>query len=121
MKLSDFKGNVIEDSKHSYIIGFINNNGVHDETAFVADSFDELEWLFNDFCEDNGFTNDTVEYVELTETTYRVCFNVRVEDDEVDGVLSWILNDMLDELDGFQPGVLNVGNCFISEVHDYEI
>ena len=49
----------------SYYIGFINSDGLEDETQFDdVKSIKELEELFSDFCKDNGFRKDTVRYIE---------------------------------------------------------
>ena len=49
----------------SYYIGFINSDGSEDETQFEnVKSIKELEELFSDFCEENGFRKDTVTYIE---------------------------------------------------------
>lgn len=49
--------------KGTYDIGF--NDG--DETQFDAESFAELLELWIDFCEENGFNKNSVDYVEPAE------------------------------------------------------
>lgn len=57
----------------TFNIGFINptverfqGDGIaNDETQFTAESLDELEDLYEDFCKENGFPTDTVTYVEV--------------------------------------------------------
>lgn len=52
-----------------YDIGFLNSDGIEDETEFTVDcetieeAVEELEKLFADFCEENGFQNNQVTYV----------------------------------------------------------
>lgn len=44
----------------TYRIGF--NDG--DETEFFADNLEELNSLYRDFCKENNFRQNTVDYVE---------------------------------------------------------
>lgn len=49
----------------AYNIGFINSDGLEDETQFDdIKSIKELEELFSGFCEENGFQKNTVTYIE---------------------------------------------------------
>lgn len=49
----------------TYNIGFINSDGMEDETQFEGvKSLNELSDLFRDFCNENGFKRNTVTYVE---------------------------------------------------------
>lgn len=49
----------------TYNIGFINSDGLEDETQFDdVKSIKELAELFSCFCRENGFRKDTVTYVE---------------------------------------------------------
>lgn len=48
-----------------YNIGFINSDGMEDETQFESvKTLKELSDLFRDFCKENGFKTNTVTYVE---------------------------------------------------------
>lgn len=48
-----------------YNIGFINSDGMKDETQFESvKTLKELSDLFRDFCKENGFKTNTVTYVE---------------------------------------------------------
>ena len=49
----------------TYNIGFINSDGLEDETQFDGvKSIKELGELFSGFCEENGFRKNTVTYIE---------------------------------------------------------
>lgn len=49
----------------TYNIGFINNDGMEDETQFEdVKSIRELQELYSGFCKENGFSENTVLYVE---------------------------------------------------------
>lgn len=48
----------------TYRIGFINADGLEDETEFDAFNMTELKMLYQDFCKENGFRQNTVLYVE---------------------------------------------------------
>ena len=53
-------------------VGFVNSSGEDDETQFdvrqacTKDGNEELAQLFEAFCKENGFSTDTVTYVEIT-------------------------------------------------------
>lgn len=48
-----------------YNIGFINSDGIEDETQFDGvKTLKELSDLFRDFCKENGFKTNTVTYME---------------------------------------------------------
>lgn len=48
-----------------YNIGFINSDGMEDETQFESvKTLKELSDLFRDFCKENGLKTNTVTYVE---------------------------------------------------------
>ena len=50
---------------YSRYIGFINSDGMEDETQFESvKTLKELSDLFRDFCKENGFKINTVTYVE---------------------------------------------------------
>ena len=51
----------------TYDIGFINSDGMNDETEFFVDDLEDLERTYEEFCEDNGFSKDTVKYIESVE------------------------------------------------------
>ena len=48
----------------TYRIGFINADGLEDETEFDAFNMTELKMLYQDFCKENGFRQNTVLYVD---------------------------------------------------------
>ena len=48
----------------SYRIGFINSDGKEDETELDVCNLAELEEVYQDFCKENGFRQNTVIYVE---------------------------------------------------------
>lgn len=48
----------------TYRIGFINSDGVEDETEYSAFNLNELMELYSCFCKENGFKQNTVTYVE---------------------------------------------------------
>ena len=48
----------------TYYIGFENLEIGEDQTMFTADNLKDLEMLWNDFCEENGFRKNSVTYVE---------------------------------------------------------
>ena len=66
-------------------IGFINPeikgyqpDGIaNDETCFIADSINDLEELYRDFCKENNFPQDTVVYVNPVEREFTVDYIVR--------------------------------------------
>lgn len=47
------------------VIGFINNEGLEDETSFDIRQYNtnELNELFNSFCNENNFNTNTVQYI----------------------------------------------------------
>ena len=48
----------------TYRIGFINSDGREDETELDVCNLAELEEVYQDFCKENGFRQNTVIYVE---------------------------------------------------------
>lgn len=52
-------------------IGFINNAGRKDETQMDINAYDEqeLSMLFGEFCKENRFSADTVDYVVVVKMT----------------------------------------------------
>ena len=48
----------------SYRIGFINSDGREDETELDVCNLADLEEVYQDFCKENGFRQNTVIYVE---------------------------------------------------------
>lgn len=58
-------GNFPVKKKEKYNIGFINSDGMEDETQFESvKTLKELSDLFRDFCKENGFKTNTVTFVE---------------------------------------------------------
>ena len=49
-------------TEYDYRIGFLNADGQEDETELSADSNGDLVNTYETFCEDNGFSKDTVIY-----------------------------------------------------------
>ena len=56
-------------SEYDYRIGFINADGQEDETELSADNNENLESTYEEFCEDNGFSKDTITYINLVSHT----------------------------------------------------
>lgn len=48
----------------AYHIGFENPEIGEDQTMFSADNLKDIEMLWKDFCEENGFRKNSVTYVE---------------------------------------------------------
>jgi len=61
------EGVIEENVKHICFIGFINNEGKDDQMEFTVIGLDELEELYETFCEESKFDNDTVTYVGLAD------------------------------------------------------
>lgn len=57
-------GMIMTDSVATYKIGFINVDGIEDETELDAEDADNLEKAYQIFCEDNGLKENTVTYME---------------------------------------------------------
>ena len=55
----------------TYDIGFINSDGMNDETEFFVDDLEDLVSLFGEFCRENGFTEDSVTHIERVGLTVR--------------------------------------------------
>lgn len=61
------KGEVIGDSgPHDYLIGFINNDGIDDETELTARNMKELEELWRSLCPEFDCKVSSVTYVEMS-------------------------------------------------------
>ena len=58
-------------SRGTYDIGFINSDGMNDETEFFVDDLEDLVALFGEFCRENGFTEDSVMHIERVGLTVR--------------------------------------------------
>ena len=58
-------------SRGTYDIGFINSDGMNDETEFFVDNLEDLVTLFSEFCRENGFTEDSVTYIGIVGLTVR--------------------------------------------------
>lgn len=50
--------------RETFKIGFINADGREDETELDAYDNSDLELVYNNFCQENGFQLNTVIYVE---------------------------------------------------------
>lgn len=87
---------VIEDmnvtNEYDYRIGFINAGGHEDETELSADSNEDLVNTYEIFCEDNGFSKDTVIYIDLVGRTHME-MNV--------GYLKDVIKDLPDDMPVF--------------------
>lgn len=79
-------------NKYDYRIGFINADEQEDETELSADNNEELESTYEEFCEDNGFSKDTVTYIDLVG---RVNMEMNV------GKLKEIIKDLPDDMPVF--------------------
>lgn len=64
MKLREAGKGIVTAGGGTYRIGFINTNDQEDETEFDAYNLKELEELYEEFCRENGFKQNTVTYVE---------------------------------------------------------
>ena len=58
-------------SRGTYDIGFINSDGMNDETDFFVDDLEDLVALFSEFCRENGFAEDSVTYIQIVGLTVR--------------------------------------------------
>lgn len=58
-------------SRGTYDIGFINSDGMNDETEFFVDDLEDLVSLFGEFCRENGFTEDSITHIERVGLTVR--------------------------------------------------
>lgn len=79
-------------NKYDYRIGFIDENGRESETEFSVDSNNELENIYERFCEGCGFSKDTVTYIDLVARP-KVEMNV--------GKLKEIIKDLPDDMQVF--------------------
>ena len=79
-------------NKYDYRIGFINADGQEDETELSADSNEDLVNTYEAFCEDNGFSKDTVIYIDLVART-KMEMNV--------GYLKDVIKDLPDDMPVF--------------------
>lgn len=79
-------------NEYDYRIGFIDEDGRESETEFSADSNNDLEELYEVFCQEGGFSNNTVTYVDLVERS-KIEMNV--------GKLKEILKDLPDDMQVF--------------------
>ena len=74
MRIKDFAEELNFEGMTTFRIGFLNNNvninNIHDETEFEAENIDELQELYETFCEENGFHIDTVQYIEEVESPH---------------------------------------------------
>jgi len=61
------EGIVMENEELMYYIDFINDENKDDQTEFTVIGLDELEELYETFCEESKFNNDTVTYVGLAD------------------------------------------------------
>ena len=76
-------------NEYDYRIGFIDENGSESETEFSVDSNSELEEIYEQFCEECGFSKDTVTYIDLVARP-RVEMNI--------GKLKEIIKDLPDDM-----------------------
>lgn len=79
-------------NKYDYRIGFINADGQEDETELSADSNNDLENTYEEFCKDNGFSKDTITYIDLVSHT-KMEMNV--------GYLKDVIKDLPDDMPVF--------------------
>lgn len=76
-------------NEYDYRIGFIDENGSESETEFSVDSNSELEEIYEQFCEECGFSKDTVTYIDLVARP-KVEMNI--------GKLKEIIKDLPDDM-----------------------
>lgn len=79
-------------NEYDYRIGFINADGQEDKTELSADNNEDLENTYEEFCEDNGFSKDTVINIDLVG---RVNMEMNV------GKLKEIIKDLPDDMPVF--------------------
>ena len=79
-------------NKYDYRIGFLNSDGQEEETELSADNNEDLENTYEEFCEDNGFSKDTVINIDLVG---RVNMEMNV------GKLKEIIKDLPDDMPVF--------------------
>ena len=58
-------------SRGTYDIGFINSDGMNDETEFFVDDLEDLVTLFGEFCRENGLMGHSVTHIEKVGLTVR--------------------------------------------------
>lgn len=56
-------------NEYDYRIGFIDADRQEDETELSADNNEDLVNTYENFCEDNGFSKDSVTYIDLVAHT----------------------------------------------------
>ena len=59
-------------SRGTYDIGFINSDGMNDETEFFVDDLEDLVALFGEFCRENGLMGHSITHIEKVGLTVRV-------------------------------------------------
>ena len=87
------EGMNITDTIAAYRVGFINADGVDDETEFNVENADDLEKSYQIFCEDNGLRENTVTYIERISVSEMCTMNV--------GKLKEIIKDLSDDMPVF--------------------
>ena len=87
------EGMNITDTIAAYRVGFINADGVDDETEFNVENADDLEKSYQIFCEDNGLRENTVTYIECISVSEMCTMNV--------GKLKEIIKDLPDDMPVF--------------------
>lgn len=60
MRIKEAAKGIVTAGRGTYRIGFNED----DETEFTAFNLTELEALYRDFCKENGFRQNTVNYIE---------------------------------------------------------
>lgn len=70
MTIREAMGGMCITNEYDYRIGFINADGQEDETELSADGNEDLVNTYETFCEDNGFSKDTVVYIDLVGRTH---------------------------------------------------
>jgi len=58
---------IIIEEETTYLIDFVNSDKEDDQTELTATGIDDLKDLYNTFCMENGFENNTVTYIMLSE------------------------------------------------------
>ena len=79
-------------NEYGYRIGFLNEYGLEEEAELSANNNEDLESTYEEFCDDNGFSKDTVTYIDLVG---RVNMEMNV------GYLKEIIKDLPDDMPVF--------------------
>ena len=76
-------------NEYGYRIGFINADDQEDETELSADNNEDLESIYEEFCEENGFSKNTVIYIDLVG-----CVNIEMNVRKLKDIIKNLPDDM---------------------------